>query len=694
MREHPGFQVDWSNPIMSAMAGDGWSQLEAMLLVFVLLAAGRAFLILTAEDMLQTPIPGIIIFLLTVMTTSIEEQGISARMLGAMLAYFASAIFLISHEHNLHWFNQRASAGFQRRLLLWTLLISAVIAPLVIVGASLMKPVNMYALARAGSNRQLPRWRFDFFGGGNIGIGFQEVLDVGGANWPGGRQPIMSVTVSRSAPTNLLWRAGSYNTYEGGQWSHRQPPRPPDRPAGSDASALTAMNAGPATSVWLDPLTRYGDPGLAAWMRERGLTEPPKEWLVRQQFVFERARTLGGRVPIYGAYQFYRVTTGDSAFRTAVAQIDSSVHLPYVRRYVSLANYEVESIIKPLPTTMTMRLQRDPRLPYGQRMLYTQLPGGPDSAFAQQLRTLATEIISRANRDPARLTTFDKVRLIELYLGQHYRYTLTPSAPKGGGDPIAHFLFTEKQGYCVYFSGAMVLLCRSLNIPARFVVGFGTGEADEASLTDAETETVTYRVTAEHAHAWAEVYLPNYGWYVTDPTAGSTRVPNLWGQTWDLLTEMVTIIKNNLRDLVAALKTNAVLRGRLILGGLLLLGALGVVLFLRRDRPPSFPTRPLSPDDARAHVQAAYARMHRWLRRWGVMKPAGFTAREFERAFSTLNPVLGAPVGELSALYLRAEYSEHPLTDADARRAITLLHELWRLAGIERKHLHQREAEV
>ncbi|OPZ80715.1 MAG: hypothetical protein BWY76_03273 [bacterium ADurb.Bin429] len=168
----------------------------------------------------------------------------------------------------------------------------------------------------------------------------------------------------------------------------------------------------------------------------------------------------------------------------------------------------------------------------------------------------------------------------------------------------------------------------------------------------------------------------------------------MWGQTWDTITEMVTIIKNNLRELLTALKTDTVLRGRLILGGLLLLGALGVVLFLRRDRPPPFPKRELSPDGAHAHVRAAYTRMHRWLRRWGVIKPAGFTAREFERALTAINPVLGTPVRELSALYLRAEYGDDPLTDADARRAITLLHELWRLAGTERKHLHQRDAEA
>ena len=48
VRNHPGFQLDWSDPVASALSGESWAQLEAVLNVFVLLAAGRAFLLVAA----------------------------------------------------------------------------------------------------------------------------------------------------------------------------------------------------------------------------------------------------------------------------------------------------------------------------------------------------------------------------------------------------------------------------------------------------------------------------------------------------------------------------------------------------------------------------------------------------------------------------------------------------------------------
>ncbi|GAB96311.1 hypothetical protein KILIM_034_00600, partial [Kineosphaera limosa NBRC 100340] len=99
-----------------------------------------------------------------------------------------------------------------------------------------------------------------------------------------------------------------------------------------------------------------------------------------------------------------------------------------------------------------------------------------------------------------------------------FRYSLE-LAPMPGGVPqpaeaseraINHFLET-KQGYCVQFTTAMVLMARSLGIPARVATGFlpGTSVAGVREVVPAD------------AHAWPELYFHGTGWLRFEPTPGS-----------------------------------------------------------------------------------------------------------------------------------------------------------------------------
>ena len=60
-------------------------------------------------------------------------------------------------------------------------------------------------------------------------------------------------------------------------------------------------------------------------------------------------------------------------------------------------------------------------------------------------------------------------------------------------------------GVCEEFSNLFVTLCRIKGIPARVITGFDIPFTDEENLL-------------ELGHAWAEVYFPQYGWVVFDPT--------------------------------------------------------------------------------------------------------------------------------------------------------------------------------
>ncbi len=129
-----------------------------------------------------------------------------------------------------------------------------------------------------------------------------------------------------------------------------------------------------------------------------------------------------------------------------------------------------------------------------------QLPG----SLPKRVRDLATQITTVHGND------YDKVRAIERYLSTSYDYTLRTSPPLVGTDFVDHFLFTSKKGYCVHFSTAMVVMLRSVGIPARWVTGFAPGEYD--------SESREYIVRRKDAHAWVEVYFEGIGWVEFEPT--------------------------------------------------------------------------------------------------------------------------------------------------------------------------------
>ena len=132
---------------------------------------------------------------------------------------------------------------------------------------------------------------------------------------------------------------------------------------------------------------------------------------------------------------------------------------------------------------------------------YTQLP--PD--LPGRVGGLAHEITVKAE------TPYDKALLIERNL-QRLEYSLEIDPPPFDSDGVDHFLFNQKQGYSEYFASAMVVLLRTVKVPARLVVGYTSGE---------ETEVPgIYAVRDNNSHGWVEVYFPGYSWVPFEPTPG------------------------------------------------------------------------------------------------------------------------------------------------------------------------------
>lgn len=139
---------------------------------------------------------------------------------------------------------------------------------------------------------------------------------------------------------------------------------------------------------------------------------------------------------------------------------------------------------------------------------YLQLP---DTVTART-RELAAQTVAGASN------AYDKADAIEKLL-RTYTYNQAIAAPPGGQDGVDYFLFDLKEGYCDYYASAMVVLLRSVGVPARFVVGYTPGQAEGATTGEQTDEAGRVRVLERNAHAWPEVYFPAYGWIQFEPTA-------------------------------------------------------------------------------------------------------------------------------------------------------------------------------
>jgi transglutaminase-like putative cysteine protease len=132
------------------------------------------------------------------------------------------------------------------------------------------------------------------------------------------------------------------------------------------------------------------------------------------------------------------------------------------------------------------------------RVKFLQLP-----AVTPRVAQLAREVT------PSGGTTFDAVEAVERHLREHYQYSLDVGTTFPAS-PVEEFLFVRRSGYCEHYATAMVVMLRTLGIPARLATGFLAGEWNDfgSYLT----------VRQRDAHAWVEVFFPRSGWLTFDPT--------------------------------------------------------------------------------------------------------------------------------------------------------------------------------
>jgi transglutaminase-like putative cysteine protease len=121
------------------------------------------------------------------------------------------------------------------------------------------------------------------------------------------------------------------------------------------------------------------------------------------------------------------------------------------------------------------------------------------TALKDRLENLALVMTEDADSD------YDKYRAIEAYLKNNYVLNEEYVSAPPSFDPVEWFLFNNREGISSHFNSALVLLARSIGLPARVVQGF---------RIDPEAE-LQY-VMPQQAYLYTEVEFKNLGWVIFD----------------------------------------------------------------------------------------------------------------------------------------------------------------------------------
>ncbi len=449
----------------------------------------------------------------------------------------------------------------------------------------------------------------------------------------------------------LYLRGVAYDRYDGSSWSTSSRQR---RSLGLIADGTFAVRSGSSRTL-------------------PSLSEP-----LRQDILLEALDTS-----VLFAAPFAEFITGE--FPGVQADGMTGLHLPF----------PVSSRIRYSVTSRERHVIADEQIAQGLdysgsiRDRYLQLPelSGRMAELAQQVAGTAA-------------TPYDKTIAIRHHLLTSYRYSLDTGTTVSTR-PIEDFLFTRKTGYCEHYATAMVLMLRSLGVPARLVTGFLATEWNEYGSY--------YTVRQRDAHAWVEVYFPHSGWITMDPTPDSSAASSLsaWDEfqrigesfrlQWDRvfirysardqlavvyslrdgsdsardhLSHWMTMIKSIASNALERLGTHARTMNLFILGLLTILLAAGLAFLLIMIRRSWWDAHPSHRAAIRKqqHIAQLYRKMLDVAARKGLTKYPTSTPMEFVQVVRRDWSEAASMVAELTAMYCRGRFGPSALTREELAR--------------------------
>lgn len=332
---------------------------------------------------------------------------------------------------------------------------------------------------------------------------------------------------------------------------------------------------------------------------------------------------------------------------------------------------------------------------------YLQLP-----ELSMQVIDLAQQVAGSAP------TPYEKTVAIQQHLLNSYRYSLDTGTTHSTR-PIEDFLFTRKTGYCEHYATAMVLLLRSLGIPARLVTGFLATEWNDFGNY--------FTVRQRDAHAWVEVYYPHSGWITMDPTPASTAAssPSGWealqriGESlrlqWDrvfirysardqlavvyslrdssdsardYLSRWMITLKTTVSQTLGQIKAHAKSASPLALWLAAILPGVGLALLFVVIKKTWWDTIPSHRPTIRKqeYIAQLYKKMLDVAAKQGIIKHPTLTPMEFVQLVRREWSEAGSMVADLTMLYCRGRFSGSPLTHEELSLAGEKIRALQRMS--------------
>jgi transglutaminase-like putative cysteine protease len=311
------------------------------------------------------------------------------------------------------------------------------------------------------------------------------------------------------------------------------------------------------------------------------------------------------------------------------------------------------------------------RLKPTERPRYLQLPPQLPARIGELARAFAGSAT----------TDIEKARVVEQRLRGDFAYDL--ASPSGKAEqPLDDFLFDSKRGHCEYFSTAMAVMLRSLEIPSRNVTGFVGGSYNKYGNF--------YAVRQGDAHSWVEAYIEGRGWLTFDPTPPGSAEPQSdvdgalagvrdffeavsqrWNQNvlgYDLTQQIGLFESLNAGDSVALRALRAPKwRIAAALAGLALVG-FGVWWRKRgrRDRGGNRPNERTQDKDAQIAARV-YRQLDRAMTSAGIPRAESTPPFGHAIALSEQGHPLSSEVMALTDRYLAARFGERPFRPDELR---------------------------
>jgi transglutaminase-like putative cysteine protease len=348
-----------------------------------------------------------------------------------------------------------------------------------------------------------------------------------------------SIAFRVRAPQAALWRAEAFDTFDGTKWT------------ASDNTTQSLVHGWDGVALQL--------PQDVSTLNE-GVT--PMNHVVQTFYIDTPQPNVLFAAGIISQVYFPSggLRVDNSASVRSPILLDRGLIYSVISDVPVYSDQELRQVSGPLRTGMGNYLQ-----------LPADLPG--------RVGDLATQITSGANNE------YDKVQAVQTWIQTHTRYNLDVPRDPAGVDAVDHFLFVTRQGYCEHIASSMVVMLRTQGIAARLVTGYGPGERNPL--------TGYFEVKESDAHAWVEVYYPNFGWITYDPTFGVPQAqPSIASRL--MAGPVLHAIAGFLRRVIPAPLKQALgqlrkavakaMRSIPIVAGVLLLAGLGLVLLLRRRK--------------------------------------------------------------------------------------------------------------